>query len=158
MDVMTMLKNIGGALATVTTVVYVSGYLSLRARAFTLGTDPHFSLAYEGYVFAGFRFLYVSLIILLIVSPAILAARFGAGWLKQRLSVPQLDAGQWLLLVLLSACTLVITYKVLSVQDVLLQEKGSPRVLCSRRPSWAGARECFSCWPCSFWPRFPFSG
>jgi len=125
MDVLSVLKNIGGVLATVTTLVYVSGYLALRARAFTLGTDPAFTLAYEGYVFAGFRFVFISLITLLMLSPIILALRFTALWMKERAPGFLLHSGQWLLVVLLAICTLFITVKILSVHGVLLQEKGS---------------------------------
>jgi hypothetical protein len=125
MDVLSVLKNVGGVLATVTTLVYVSGYLALRARAFTLGTDPAFTLAYEGYVFAGFRFVFISLIILLILSPSILALRFAALWMKDRVPGFLLHSGQWLLVVLLAICTLFITVKILSVNGVLLQVKSS---------------------------------
>lgn len=110
-------------MATVATLVYISGYLALRARAFTLGTDPAFTLAYEGYVFAGFRFVFISLLILLILSPIILAVRFGALWMNERVPGALLNTGQWLLLALLAICTLYITFKILSVNGVLLQEK-----------------------------------
>jgi len=123
MDVISYLKNVGGVLATVTTLVYISGYLALRARASTLGTDPAFTLAYEGYVFAGFRFVFISMIILLLLSPMILFVRTGALLLKERIPESLLDSGQWLLLVMLSILTVYITVKVLSVNGVLLQEK-----------------------------------
>ncbi len=125
MDFISLLKNVGGVLATVTTLVYVSGYLALRARALALGTDPGFTLAYEGYVFAGFRFVFISLIILLLLSPVIFVVRSVALWMKAHVPGALLDSGQWLLLVLLAICTLFITAKVLSVNGVLLQEKNN---------------------------------
>lgn len=143
MVVMSFLKSVGGVLATVTTLVYVSGYLALRARAFTLGTDPQFTLAYEGYVFAGFRFVYVSLVILLILSPVILAVRSGASWMKERVAGALLNSGQCLLLVLLATCTLYITVRVLSVNGVLLQGKIMGRNRCWRRLSWVDRQGLF---------------
>ncbi|MGA1795649.1 MAG: hypothetical protein ACMUIL_07300 [bacterium] len=125
MEIFSNLKNVGGMLATVATLVYVSGYLALRARAFTLGIDPVFTLAYEGYVFAGFRFLFISLIILLILSPIILAVRSGALWMSKRVPGTLLNTGQWLLLVLLAICTLYITFRILSVNGVLLRGKNN---------------------------------
>jgi len=121
MDMVGYLKNVGAVLGTVTTLVYASGYLALRVRAFTLGTDPAFSLVYEGYVFAGFRFVLITLIILLVSSPLVAAIRWGAIWLQARVPGAFLGIGQWLLLVLLALCTLYITFKVLSVNGVLLQ-------------------------------------
>jgi len=125
MDVLSVLKNIGGVLATVTTLVYVSGYLALRARAFTLGTDPAFTLAYEGYVFAGFRFVFISLITLLMLSPIILALRFTALWMKERAPGScfiQANGCSWSFWPY-ARCSL--RSRSSSVHGVLLQEKGS---------------------------------
>jgi hypothetical protein len=123
MDIISCLKNVGGVLATLTTLVYVSGYLALRTRAFVLGTDPAFAIAYEGYVFAGFRFLFISLIILLLVCPIILAVRWGASWMCLHVPGALLSAGQWLLLVLLAIWALYITARILSVNGLLLQQR-----------------------------------
>lgn len=123
MDLTSYLKSLGGVLATVTTLVYVSGYLALRARAFALGTDPAFALAYEGYVFAGFRFVFISLIILLLSCPIILAIRWAASWTCQHVSGAWMNAGQWLLLILLAICTLYITVRILSVNGLLLRQE-----------------------------------
>jgi hypothetical protein len=125
MEIVAYAKNVGAVLATVSTLAYVSGYLALRARAFTLGTDPAFTLVDEGYVFAGFRFVFVSLIILLLLSPIILAVCSGALWLYEHIPESFLNIGQWLLLVLLALVTLFFTVKVFSVNGVLLQQKFS---------------------------------
>jgi hypothetical protein len=125
MEIFSFLKNVGAVLATITTLVYASGYLALRARAFTLGTDPAFTLVYEGYVFAGFRFVIISLIILLILSPIIAVLRWGVLWTQDRVPGAFLSAGQWLLLVLIALYTLYITSKILSVNGVLLRQVNS---------------------------------
>lgn len=125
MDIISYLKNVGGVLATVSTIAYISGYLALRARALTLGTDPALTLVYEGYVFAGFRLVFISLIILLLLSPIILAVRSGALWMYERVPSALLSTAQWSLLILLALCTLYITFKILSVNSVLLQQKNN---------------------------------
>lgn len=125
MEIVIYAKNAGIVLATASTLAYVSGYLALRARAFALGTDPVFTLVDEGYVFAGVRFVFISLIVLLLLSPIILAVRSGAPWLYERIPNSFLSTGQWLLLVLLAMGTLFILVKILSVSGVLLQQQNS---------------------------------
>jgi hypothetical protein len=124
MDIISFLKTVGGWLATATALVYVSGYLALRTRAFVLGTDPSFAIAYEGYVFAGFRFLFISLIILLLACPIIFAVHWGASWISLRVPGALLIIGQWLLLVLLAIWALYITAMILSINGLLLQQGG----------------------------------
>ncbi|OPY76445.1 MAG: hypothetical protein A4E65_03184 [Syntrophorhabdus sp. PtaU1.Bin153] len=125
MDIISWLKNVGAVLATITTLVYASGYLALRARAFALGTDPAFTLVYEGYVFAGFRFVLISLIILLVSCPLIAAVRWGALWVQGHVPGPFLGAIQWLVLVLVAIATLYLTFKILSVNGLLLRRQNS---------------------------------
>lgn len=123
MDIVSYAKNIGIILAAASTVAYVSGYLSLRARAFALGTDPGFTLVDEAYVFAGFRLVFLLLIILLLLSPFIFALRSLVSWLYGHTPDSLMNSGQWLLLVLLGVGTLFLTIKVLSVNGVLLQNE-----------------------------------
>lgn len=125
MDIMNHLKSVGAVLATVTTLIYASGYLALRARALTLGTDPAFTLVYEGYVFAGIRLLFISLIILLLSCPLLIALCRGAQWMQGVVPVTFLGAGQWLLLIVLAIGTLYLTFTILSVNSVLLRQENS---------------------------------
>ncbi len=125
MDIVTYAKNIGVFLATTSTLAYISGYLALRARAFALGTDPAFTLVDEGYVVAGVRFVFVTLIILLLLSPVTLAIRSAASWLYAQLPNSLLNTSQWLLLGFLALGTLFLTVKILSVNGVLLQQRNS---------------------------------
>lgn len=124
MEITGFLKHAGALLATVTTVVYLSGYLALRARAFSLGTDPRFALAYEGYVFAGFRFILTSLIILLPLTPLLLALHCGAVWLKGAVSGALFMAGELLMLAILGLCALLTILWVVGTGGFLLQEQG----------------------------------
>ena len=66
MDIIAHSKNIGTVLGTASVLAYVSGYLALRARAHALGTDPGFKLVDEAYVFAGFRFVFITFMVFLI--------------------------------------------------------------------------------------------
>jgi hypothetical protein len=120
-DIVNQAKNIGAVLGTASVVAYVFGYLASRARAFALGTDPAFKLVDEAYVFAGFRFLFITLIILLLSAPVILLVRWGAMWLARSMPVAFLQPLQWLLLVALALITL-LTLRIHSANAVLLQE------------------------------------
>ena len=64
-------KSFASLLAAVSGFAYASGYLAIRARAHALGIDPALGLAEEAYVFAGFRFLVVTLLLGLLVSLAL---------------------------------------------------------------------------------------
>lgn len=123
MDFLTNAKNIASGLAVVSTLAYVSGYLALRARAHVLGTDPAFTLVYEGYVFTGFRFLFITLIVLIILAPAIFGIRSASLWLVGRIPAHLFPFVQWLALTLLALAT-IMTLKILSVNGLLLNQTG----------------------------------
>ena len=76
-----LVKTIGTALGAVSLLAYGCGYLALRARAFALGTDPNFLLFDQVYVFAGVRFLAITLIIAVLLAPAFIILR----WIAIRL-------------------------------------------------------------------------
>lgn len=122
MEIMDLAKNTAAVLGTVTTIAYGSGYLALRARAHALGTDPAFTLVDEGYVFAGFRFLFVTLLCLLLLIPVIIIVRMVASWLLNLQFVDKhIHSIQWLGLVLL-AIAAIVTFKVFSAKGLLLQQ------------------------------------
>lgn len=121
MDIVVQAKNIGAVLGTTSVIAYISGYLALRARAFALGTDPAFKLVDEVYVFAGFRFLLITLIVLLFSAPIILLVRWGTMWLARNMPPAFLQPSQWLLLVVVAIMT-IMTLKILSASGVLLQQ------------------------------------
>jgi hypothetical protein len=114
------LKGIGAALGTISALAYVTGYLVLRARAHALGLEPALDLVEEAYVFAGFRFLYASLVWLLWIVPACLVVRLLARpWserVRRRVGV-RLD---WTLLALLLALTM-LDLQILDASAVLLE-------------------------------------
>jgi hypothetical protein len=112
--------GVGVLLGTVSALGYACGYLVLRARAGALGTDPAFKLVDQVYVFAGMRFLVATLIISLVLAPAILAVRWIALGLARAL--PDAVAGllHWLTLIALWAMTLA-SMSILSVQGLLLR-------------------------------------
>jgi len=120
-DIVTQAKNIGALLGTASIVAYVYGYLTLRARAFSLGTEPAFKLVDEVYIFAGFRVLLITLIVLILSSPVILLFRWGAMWLARNMPPAFLQPSQWLLLAAVAIMT-IMTLKILSVSGILLQE------------------------------------
>ncbi len=120
MEIETHAKNAAAVLAAVSTLAYVSGYLALRARANALGTDPSFTLVDEGYVFAGFRFFFISLIVLLLLSPIILALRRLFIWSARRLPSAVFVPSQWVLLAGVVIGTL-LTLRILGQNSLLLQ-------------------------------------
>ena len=83
-------KNSAIVLTSLSGAAYACGYLAVRARARALGVDPGFALVDQAYVFAGFRFVLVLLISLLVSVPVLLllrwlggrALRLGAGGLR----------------------------------------------------------------------------
>lgn len=68
-------KNLGVVVTTASGMAYACGYLVVRARARALGTDPGFTLVDQAYVFAGFRFVLVLLLALLLIAPFVFAVR-----------------------------------------------------------------------------------
>jgi hypothetical protein len=121
MDIINYAKNIGSVLATATTVAYISGYLILRARANALGTDPAFTLVDEAYVFAGIRFLFITLVVLLLLSPLLIVMHLGIAWVIRHIPPHWMNPIQWVLLAVLTIVTLM-TVKILNVSGLLLQQ------------------------------------
>ena len=112
--------NVGVLLGTASAVGYACGYLALRARSFALGTDPAFKLVDQVYVFAGVRFLVITLIVALLLAPAILAIRWVALGLARALPDAMAGALQWLTLIAIAAMTLG-SMSILSVHGLLLR-------------------------------------
>jgi hypothetical protein len=124
MDITAHAKSTATILATVSTLVYCSGYLVLRARARALGTDGAFTLVDQEYIFWGFRFAFITVVAVLVLAPFLLAIRWAVLWLA---SLPRfadlLYLAKWSLLLLLVVATLA-TLKILHVSGVLLQGSG----------------------------------
>jgi hypothetical protein len=91
-DIVESVKNAAVLLTSLAGAAYACGYLVVRARARALGADPGFALVDQAYVFAGFRFVLVLLLSLLISVPVLLLLR----WLGNRALV--LDSGPFLAL------------------------------------------------------------
>ena len=90
-DVVEWIKSAAVFLTSLSGAAYACGYLAVRARARALGLDPGFALVDQAYVFAGFRFVLVLLVSLLVSIPLLLLLR----WLGGRallLSAEQLSA------------------------------------------------------------------
>jgi hypothetical protein len=68
-------KNAAVVLTSLSGAAYACGYLAVRARARALGADPGFALVDQASVFAGFRFVIVLLLSLLISVPVLLMFR-----------------------------------------------------------------------------------
>ena len=79
-DIANSVKNAAVVLTTLSGAAYACGYLAVRARARALGADPGFVLIDQAYVFAGFRFVVVLLLSLLISVPLLLLL----AWLGRR--------------------------------------------------------------------------
>jgi hypothetical protein len=79
-DIIDAVKNAAVVLTSLSGAAYACGYLAVRARARALGSDPGFTLVDQAYVFAGFRFVLVLLLSLLISVPVLLLLR----WLGSR--------------------------------------------------------------------------
>ena len=112
--------NVGVLLGTASAVGYACGYLALRARSFALGTDPAFKLVDQVYVFAGVRFFVITLILALVLAPAILAIRWVALGLARALPDAMAGALQWLTLIAIAAMTLG-SMSILRVNGLLLR-------------------------------------
>ncbi len=120
MDFVASAKNIATVLGAASSLAYISGYLALRARAHVLGTDPGFKLVDEAYVFAGFRFVFITLMVLLVATPMILLVRWGVLWTARQVPASIVPYGQWSLLVLVAFAT-IVSFQVLRVSGALLQ-------------------------------------
>jgi hypothetical protein len=75
-DIAESAKNAGIFLTALSGAAYACGYLVVRARARALGTDPGFVLIDQAYVFAGFRFVLMLLLSLLLTAPLVLLLRW----------------------------------------------------------------------------------
>jgi len=75
-DIVESAKNAVVVLALLSGAAYACGYLVVRARARALGADPGFALVDQAYVFAGFRFVLLLLLSLLISVPVLLLLRW----------------------------------------------------------------------------------
>lgn len=112
-------KNGAVVLTTLSGAAYACGFLVVRARAHALGADPAFVLVDQAYVFAGFRFVLVLLLSLLISFPLRLLLR----WLGGR--ALQLDPGPLLAIeagaaIVAGALTIWVYLKTTGVSGVLL--------------------------------------
>ncbi len=116
MNPVTLATNAATLLGAASAIGYACGYLVLRARAFALGTDPTFQLVDEIYVFAGFRFLVITLLLLVVTAPVLLVLQALLAW--SRRAVP--EAGQWMLVLVLAIATLA-AMGILTVDAVLLR-------------------------------------
>ncbi|TCL67175.1 hypothetical protein [Rhizobium sp. BK251] len=114
-------KNIGTLLGTASVVGYACGYLALRARSFALGTDPAFKLVDQIYVFAGVRFLVITLIVALLLSPVVLVVRSVALWLTRSLPEHLIAPVQWIALIMVATMTLV-SMGILRASGLLLRD------------------------------------
>jgi len=118
-DIVESAKNAAVVLTTLSGATYACGFLVVRARARALGADPGFVLVDQAYVFAGFRFVLVLLLSLLICVPLLLLLR----WLAGRAVL--LDPGPLFALetgaaVVVGALTIWVYLKTTGVSGVLL--------------------------------------
>ena len=118
------IKIAGTALTAASGAAYACGFLVARARAHALGTDPGFALLDQSYVFAGFRFVVLTLLSLLFASPLILLAH-RAGRAAAQLRPRARLVLEAIASVLLAFSTIVALLTSFSVQDVLLQPPGN---------------------------------
>ena len=118
-------KNIAALFGTASVFGYACGYLVLRARSFVLGTDPAFKLVDQVYVFAGFRFFVVTLVILLLLLPLILIVRWTALWLGRVLPDAVSEPMQWVTLVLVAMMTL-FSMSIVTASSILLRADPLP--------------------------------
>lgn len=119
------LRRVGVLLSAASMGLYAAGYLTLRARAHALGTDPGFALVDQIYVFAGFRFLLQALGELLCVIPVLLVIAGVARVLAPRLPSVVRQVGAWMALILLVLLTFASLITV-EVAGVLLGPASAP--------------------------------
>ena len=111
-------KEAAAAFSGLAAIAYACGYLALRGRARALGTDPLLGLFEEAYVFAGFRFVLVTLLALLVGLPVIVLIRHLAGAVVSRLG-----GSSWLDWLALTAFAFLVMLQfvfALGVQGLLL--------------------------------------
>jgi hypothetical protein len=113
-------KNGGVVLTATSGAAYACGYLVIRARAHALGTDPGFSLINEAYVFAGFRFVLMLLLALLVTSPLLLLLRWLGHRLAGALAPGQICAIETIAAIFVGAATVWAYAATIGVSGVLL--------------------------------------
>ncbi|WP_295886378.1 hypothetical protein [uncultured Thiohalocapsa sp.] len=119
MNIPELAKQLATVLGTASVLGYITGYLAMRARAFALGSDPVFALVDAAYVFAGFRFLFVTLLLLLAAVPCVFLLRWGLVSAKALWSPPQ-QILDWLGIGLLAIAVLWLIGQSLAATGVLL--------------------------------------
>jgi hypothetical protein len=120
-------KTIGAALGAASLLAYGCGYLVLRARASALGTDPAFLLVDQVYVFAGVRFLAMTLIIAVLLAPAFIVLRWAAIRLIRALPAVLREPILWIALAAVATTTLG-SLVILTADGVLLRDAAPPTV------------------------------
>ncbi len=113
-------KNLGVVVTTASGAAYACGYLVVRARARALGTDPGFTLVDQAYVFAGFRFVLVLLLALLLVAPFVFAVRALARLARQWLSAGLLRVLAIMIATLAGIATVLAYTATIGVNGALL--------------------------------------
>jgi hypothetical protein len=124
-EIVDWVKNAGIVLTATSGAAYACGYLVIRARAHALGTDPGFSLINEAYVFAGFRFVLILLIALLVTSPLLLLLRWLGHHLAGSLAPGQLCAIETIAAIFTGAATIWAYAATIGVSGVLLAPSSS---------------------------------
>jgi hypothetical protein len=118
-DFIDQVKNTAVVLTSLSGAAYACGYVAVRARARAIGADPGFALVDQAYVFAGFRFVVVLLLSLLIAAPVLLGLR----WLAARallMGAGPLLTLEWSGTVVAGAATLWAYLATTGVNGVLL--------------------------------------
>lgn len=121
-------KNAGIVLTAASGAAYACGYLVVRARAHALGTDPGFTLIDQNYVFAGVRFVMLTLFALLLAAPLLLAVRM-AGRGIARLDPAPLLGVEWGAVLILGCATIVAFVLTFAVANVLLEPPNGGRAM-----------------------------
>jgi hypothetical protein len=114
-------KSFGILLTSASAACYASGYLAMRSRAHALGTDPDFTLLDGAYVLVGFRFAWITLLALLVVSPFLILVKASAEKLVRITQPSHLEIVARFAAIALAALTFVGA-STLSVHDVLLAD------------------------------------
>lgn len=119
-------KDAGVAITAASGLAYACGYLSMRARAHALGTDPGFALIDQEYIFAGMRFALSQLFALLLVGLLVVAP---VQWLHEWATRLLNAAGGALALVValvLGFATITMFRATLDIENLLLAGARTP--------------------------------
>jgi len=112
-------KNVGIVLTSLSGAAYACGYLVVRARGRALGTDPGFALVDQAYVFAGFRFVLILLLALLVTSPLLMVLRW-VGRHAGELAPERLCAVETVAAIFAGVATIWVYVATMGVSGVLL--------------------------------------